>query len=189
MLPYLVVRFKVLESTGNHKTPPSPQNTILNSYSIISDLDPTTLTRVGRGEGPLHYQIHRLGVRAGGAGSKVWNRVYMIAPVKKFGRVRLSTNLPSKQIWRRMRTLKDDEFLLGFTFYGIQTSRKGFQELFSWNFWISGGVMYEQFMSDFAHHDSAPWQVQLFISFVNFRATSLRAACSISYIFFHLRWY
>ena len=28
---------------------------------------------------------------AGGAGSEVWNRVYMIAPVKKFGRVRLST--------------------------------------------------------------------------------------------------
>ena len=43
--------------------------------------------------------------------------------------------------------------------------------------------MYEQFMSDFAHRDSAPWQVQLFISFVNFRATSLRATCSISYIF------
>ena len=41
---------------------------------------------------------------AGGAGSEVWNRVYMIAPVKKFGRVRLSTNFPSKQIWRRMQT-------------------------------------------------------------------------------------
>ena len=26
-----------------------------------------------------------------------------IAPVKKFGRVRLSTNFPSKQIWRRMQ--------------------------------------------------------------------------------------
>ena len=38
----------------------------------------------------------------GGAGSEVWNRVYMIAPVKKFGRVRLSTNFPWKQIWRRM---------------------------------------------------------------------------------------
>ena len=52
--------------------------------------------------------------------------------------------------------------------------------------------MYEQFMSDFDHRDrgdSAPWQVQLFISFVNFRATSLRAACSISYIFFYQRWY
>ena len=67
----------------------------------------------------------------GGAGSEVWNRVYIIAPVKKFGRVRLSTNFPSKQIWRRMRTWKDDEFLLGFTFYGVQTSRKGFHGLFS----------------------------------------------------------
>ena len=27
----------------------------------------------------------------GGAGSEVWNRVYMIAPVKKFGRVGLCT--------------------------------------------------------------------------------------------------
>ena len=123
-------------------------------------------------------------LHAGGAGSEVWNRVYMIAPVKKFGRGRLRTNFPSKQIWQRMRTWKDDEFLLGFTFYGVQTSRKGFHELFSGNFWTSGGVMYDQFMSDFAHRDSAPWQAQLFISFVNFRATSLRAACSISYIFF-----
>ena len=72
---------------------------------------------------------------AWGAGSEVWNRVYLIAPVKKFDRVRLSTNFPSKQIWRKMRTWKDDEFLLGFTFYGVQTSRKGFHELFSWNFW------------------------------------------------------
>ena len=33
--------------------------------------------------------------------------------------------------------------------------------------------MYEQFMSDFTYRDSASRQVQLFISFVNFRATSL----------------
>ena len=33
--------------------------------------------------------------------------------------------------------------------------------------------MYEQFVSDFTHRDSAPRQVQLFRSFVNFRATSL----------------
>ena len=32
--------------------------------------------------------------KSGGAGSEVWNLVYMIAPVKKFGRVRLSTNFP-----------------------------------------------------------------------------------------------
>ena len=35
-----------------------------------------------------------LSLLSGGAGSEVWNRVYMIAPVKKFGRVRLSTNFP-----------------------------------------------------------------------------------------------
>ena len=40
--------------------------------------------------------------------------------------------------------------------------------------------MYEQFMGDYTYRDSASRQVQLFISFVNFRATSL---VSISYIF------
>jgi len=65
----------------------------------------------------------------GGLAARVWNRVYMFAPVKKFGRVRLSTNFPSKQIWRRMQTWKDDEFLLGFKFSRVQTSRKGFHEL------------------------------------------------------------
>ena len=32
----------------------------------------------------------------GGAGSEVWNRLYMIAPVKKFGRVRLIIRQKSK---------------------------------------------------------------------------------------------
>ena len=54
----------------------------------------------------------------------------MIAPVKKFGLVRLSTNFPSKQIWRRIPTWKEDGFLLGFKFSRVQTSRKGFHELF-----------------------------------------------------------
>ena len=40
--------------------------------------------------------------------------------------------------------------------------------------------MYEQFMADYTYPDSESRQVQLFISFVNFRATSL---VSISYIF------
>ena len=53
----------------------------------------------------------------GGAGSEVWNRVYMIArlspaPVKKFGRVRLSTIF----LQNKMQTWRDDEFLLGFEF-------------------------------------------------------------------------
>ena len=52
----------------------------------------------------------------GGAASEVWNRVYMIAPVKKFGRVTLSTNFPSKQLLQRMQKWKDDEFLLGLKF-------------------------------------------------------------------------
>ena len=40
--------------------------------------------------------------------------------------------------------------------------------------------MYEQFMGDFTYRDSASRQVQLFMSFVNFGATSL---VSFSYIF------
>ena len=93
----------------------------------------------------------------------------MIAPVKKFSRVTLSTNFPSKQIWRKMQTWKDDEVLLSFKFSRAQTLRKGFHELFKWNFWTSAGMMYEQFTGDFTFRDSASRQVQfIFISYVNF---------------------
>ena len=67
----------------------------------------------------------------GGAVSEVWNRVYMIAPVMKFGRVKLVTNFPSKPIWQRKQSWKDDEFLLGFKFSRVQTSRKGFMNFFN----------------------------------------------------------
>ena len=88
---------------------------------------------------------------ARGAGSEVWNRVYMIAPVKKFGRVRLSTIFLQNKygVECNWRDDWDDEFLLGFEFSRVQTSRKGFQEHFKWNFWTSRGVMYEQFMGDY----------------------------------------
>ena len=60
-----------------------------------------------------------------------------------------------------MQTWKDDEFLLGFKFSRVQTSRKGFHELFQWKFVTSGDVMYEQFMGDFTlYRDSASPQVQ-----------------------------
>ena len=42
----------------------------------------------------MEEDISPTSLNAGGVGSEVWNRVYMIAPVKKFGRVRLSTNFP-----------------------------------------------------------------------------------------------
>ena len=128
----------------------------------------------------------------GGAGSEVWNWVYMIAPVKKLGRVRLSTNFPSKQIWRRMQTWKDNEVLpgvlLGFKFSRVQTSRKGVHELFWWNFWTSGGMMYEQSMGDFTFRDSASGQVQLFyVSLSSVNLTSDQPAPSL--IFFHSQRY
>ena len=49
-----------------------------------------------RVEGNLNVGLKGWGI-SGGAGSEVWNRVYMIAPVKKFGRVGLCTNfIPNK---------------------------------------------------------------------------------------------
>ena len=74
-------------------------------------------------------------MEGGGGGwvavSEVWNRVYMIAPVMKFGRVKLVNNFPSKPIWQRKQSWKDDEFLLGFKFSRVQTSRKGFMNFFN----------------------------------------------------------
>ena len=49
----------------------------------------------------------------------------MIAPVKKFGRVRLSTILPSKQIWRRM---------LGFLVFPRPNIKKRFSRTFLMEF-------------------------------------------------------
>ena len=49
-----------------------------------------------------------------------------------------------------------------------------------WNFWTSGGMMYEQFKGDFTFRDSAPRQVQLCFKL---REIYERPACSISYIF------
>ena len=126
----------------------------------------------------------------GGAGSEVWNRVYMIAPVKKFGRVRLSSNFPSKQIWRRMRTWKDDEFFA--RFYVLR--RPNIKKRFSWTFFMKFLDIRRRDVWTVHEWLRSSWFGTLassvqFISFVNFRATSLRAACSISYIFFHVRWY
>ena len=36
----------------------------------------------------------------GGVGSEAWDRVSMIAPVKKFARVRLSTGFREQETWR-----------------------------------------------------------------------------------------
>ena len=118
-----------------------------------------------------------------GPGSEVWNRVYMIAPVKKFGRVRLSTNFLQNKCGGEWTS---DEFLLVF-FFQRANIKKGFQEIFKWNFWTSRGIMYmyEWFMGNFTFRDSASRQVQLFISSVNF--TSDQPAQSL--IFFHLQRY
>ena len=116
---------------------------------------------------------------AGGAGSEVWNRVYMIAAVKKLGRVRLSTNFAWQQIWRRMQTWKDDDFLLSFKFSRVQISRKGFYDLFN---------------GPFGHQKAwcmnSSWVTSLIVirdlgKFSYFQASWIfeRPSCSISYIF------
>ena len=40
---------------------------------------------------PDFLRVNQAGAGEGGADSEAWNRVYMITPVKKFGRVRLSS--------------------------------------------------------------------------------------------------
>ena len=116
-------------------------------------------------------------VIAGTAGG--WQRG--LEPVKKFGRVNLSTNFPSKQIWWRMQTWKGDEFLLGFKFSRVQTSRKVFMNFLN-------GIL------DIKRHDVHVWTVHgwLHFSWFGISASSLiykllefyeRPACSISYIF------
>ena len=55
----------------------------------------------------------------------------MIAPVKKFARVRPEYHFPSKQIWRRMRTWEDDEFLLDFEFPASKRQGKIFKYIFN----------------------------------------------------------
>ena len=79
--------------------------------------------------GTTPIKVQRNDGRGGGGGgvNEVWNRVYVIAPVMKFGRVKLVTNFPSKPIWQR----KHDEFLLGIKFSRVQTSRKGFMNFFN----------------------------------------------------------
>ena len=57
----------------------------------IANLTEALLAHGGPPTAPATAQVNST---PGRAGSEVWNRVYMIAPVKKFGRVRLSTNFP-----------------------------------------------------------------------------------------------
>ena len=56
----------------------------------------------------------------------------MIAPVAKFGLVRLSTNFPSKQIWRRIPTWKEDEFLVSEGWEGFTEPSNSLLE-YHWN--------------------------------------------------------
>ena len=63
----------------------------LSGYSEKSHIQEAYLPKTSISEQIVFSIVAQLCSDAGGAGSEVWNRVYMIAPVKKFGRVRLST--------------------------------------------------------------------------------------------------
>ena len=112
--------------------------------------------------------------KPGGAGSEVWNLVYMIAPVKKFCRVRLSTNFPWKNKYggecRHGRTMS---FCSVLSFPAYKYQEKVSMNFFNGPFGHQEAWMYEQFMGDFTYRDSGSPQVQLFLSFVNFRAIIL----------------
>ena len=71
--------------------------------------------------------------KPGGASSEAWIRVYMIAPVKKFGRARLSTNfLINKHggdfMWKRVCADSQTIWL-----FDVQTSQEGFGRFFTWS--------------------------------------------------------
>ena len=98
-------------------------------------------------------------------------------PSEEIGRVRLSTNFPSKQTWRWMQTWKDDEFLLSLSCPNIK-------ERFSWTLLME--------LLDISRHDV--WTVHgwLHFSWFGISASSIiyklrefyeRPLCSISYIF------
>ena len=87
--------------------------------------------------------------QAGGAGSEVWNLVYMIAPVKKLGRVRLSTIYRQNKYGGECRRGGTMSFCSVLSFPASKHQEKVFKNIFKWNFWTSGGVMYEQFMDDY----------------------------------------
>ena len=81
-----------------------------------------------------------------------------------------------------MQTWRDNEFLLGFEFFRVQTPRKDFKIIFNGIFGHQeASCMNGSWVITLIVTDSASRQVQLFLSFVNFRATSLLV--SISYIF------
>ena len=61
---------------------------LVNDEVMVEYKKAQCIGQVEASTSPLHPRAYP---GPGGAGSEVWNRVYMIAPVKKFGRVRLST--------------------------------------------------------------------------------------------------
>ena len=99
-----------------------------------------------------------------GASSEVWNQVYTIALVKKFGRVRLSTIFLQNKYGGEGRHGGDDEFLLGFEFCRVQTPRKYFKIIFNGIFGQQEArCMNSSWATTLIVTDSASRQVQLFI--------------------------
>ena len=68
---------------------------------------------------------------SGGAGSEVWNRVYMIAPVKKFGRVRLSTIFLQNKYGGECRHGRTMSFCSVLSFPASKHQEKVFKNIFN----------------------------------------------------------
>ena len=68
---------------------------------------------------------------SGGAGSEVWNRVYMIAPVKKFGRVRLSTIFLQNKYGGECRHGRTMSFCSVLSFTASKHQEKVFKNVFN----------------------------------------------------------
>ena len=67
----------------------------------------------------------------GGVDSEVWNRVYMIAPVKKFGRVRLSSIFLQNKYGGECRLGGTMSFCSVFSFPASKHEEKVFKNIFN----------------------------------------------------------
>ena len=74
----------------------------------------------------------------------------LCSPVKKFGRVRLSTIFLQNKYGGECRHGGTMSFCSVLSFPASKHQEK-ISRLFLWNLWTSGGVMYERFMGDYTY--------------------------------------
>ena len=122
--------------------------------------------------------------RSGVSGSEVWNRDYMIAPVSKIGRVRLSTNFLSKKYGGGCRHERTMSFCSVLSFPASKHQERVFMNFFN------GSLGHQE-----AWCTNSSWVASLYIVIRHLGKFSFntpvlhrtwifeRPACSISYLF------